>query len=120
MYTMAVDSKPSNQLTSLDRNVKLVLYLKSKVDFSVLKKLQAMKAYGGVDLELNTFLALALFGNLWLASCPSCLVPVMEVCNIQWMASWVYPTTDLNTVEKRNVFHCQELNPVSQILHSIA
>jgi hypothetical protein len=44
MYSMAVDSKPSNQLTSLDRNVKIVLYMKSKLDFPVLKKLQAMKA----------------------------------------------------------------------------
>jgi hypothetical protein len=54
-----------------------------------------MKTYGGVDVEINTFLTSALVGGEWSASLPGRFAP-----GTHWIGSLVDPGAGLDDVEK--------------------
>jgi hypothetical protein len=56
----------------------------------------AIKAYGGVDLQIHTFLTSSLAGVEWSASRTSRFTP-----STQWIGGWVDPRAGLDGVEKR-------------------
>jgi len=50
-----------------------------------------MKMYGGVEVQLHTFLASALGGGEWSASCPSHFTSGKESFGTHWLGGWVGP-----------------------------
>jgi hypothetical protein len=55
-----------------------------------------MIAYGGVDVQINIFMTLALAGGEWSASRPGRFTPASH-----WIGGWVDPRAGLEDVEKR-------------------
>jgi hypothetical protein len=70
----------------------------------------AMKTYGGVDVEIQLFLTLALLGGEWSASCPNCFIPKERAPGTQWIVSWVCCRTSLDDVERRKIYSYQGSN----------
>jgi hypothetical protein len=62
-----------------------------------------MKAYGGVDVKIHIFLALALAGGEWLASRPCCFTPRKRNPGTHWIRGWVDPRAGLDDLEKRKL-----------------
>jgi hypothetical protein len=57
-----------------------------------------MMAYGGEDIEIHIFFALALAGEEWSASRPGRFTP-----GTHWIGGWVGPRACLDEVKKRKV-----------------
>jgi hypothetical protein len=60
-----------------------------------------MKAYGGVDVQIQIFLTSALVGGEWSASHPSRFTSGESAPGTHWMRGWVDPRAGLEDVEKR-------------------
>jgi hypothetical protein len=52
-----------------------------------------------------------ILGSNWSASRPGCFTPGERAHGTQWIGCWVSPRASMEAVEKRNILHCQELNP---------
>jgi hypothetical protein len=66
----------------------------------------------GVEVQLHTFLTLALNGSEWSASRPNHFTLGERVPGTHWIRDWVGPTASLDMVTKRkNTCPCQESNP---------
>jgi hypothetical protein len=63
-----------------------------------------MKAYGGVDVEIQIFLTSALVGGEWSASRPGCFTPGERAPGTNWIGGWVDPRTGVDNVEKKKFF----------------
>jgi hypothetical protein len=59
-----------------------------------------MKAYGGVDVYFQVFLASALVGGQWSASRPGRFTPRESSLGTHWIGVWVGPRTGLDDMEK--------------------
>jgi len=59
-----------------------------------------MKMYGGVEVQLQTFVTLALNRGEQLASCPGHSTPRERVPDFLWTRGWVGPRASLDTVKK--------------------
>jgi hypothetical protein len=68
-----------------------------------------MKAYGGVDIQTHIFLASALVGGEWSASCLGCFTSGERAPSTHWIGGWVDPRASLDDVEKRNFLTLPEL-----------
>jgi hypothetical protein len=79
-----------------------------------------MKAYGGVDVEIHTFLNSALDGGKWSASRPGRFAPRERTPGIHWIGGWVDPRACLDDVEKRefSILLRLELRPLGRPAHS--
>jgi hypothetical protein len=62
-----------------------------------------MKTYGGMDIQINVFLTLALVGGEWLTSRPGCFTPVEGATGTHWIGGWVGPRTGMDDVEGRKI-----------------
>jgi hypothetical protein len=60
-----------------------------------------MKAYGGVDVQIQVFLTSAVVGDEWSASSPGRFTPGERVLCTHYVGSWVGPSAGLDDVEKR-------------------
>jgi hypothetical protein len=60
-----------------------------------------MKAYGGVDVQINIFLTSALAGSEWSASRPGRFTPGERALGTHWIRVWVDPRASLDDFEKR-------------------
>jgi hypothetical protein len=56
-----------------------------------------MKAYGGVDVEIHSFLTWALAGG----ECPGRFTPEERAPGTHWIGGWVDSISGLDNVEKR-------------------
>jgi hypothetical protein len=83
-------------------------YLKGNSEPVIIKK--HMKTYWGSGSIAPPFLTSALDGGEWLASCLCRFTPGEGACGTHWIGGWVGPRVGLDTVEKRKILHCQELN----------
>jgi hypothetical protein len=54
-----------------------------------------MKAYGGVDVEIQVFLTSALVGGNWSASRPGRFTPGGRASETHWIGGWVDPRAGL-------------------------
>jgi hypothetical protein len=61
----------------------------------------AMKAYGGVDVEIHIFLTSALVGGEWSASRTGRFTSGERAPSIRWIGGWVDPRVGLDDTEKR-------------------
>jgi hypothetical protein len=59
-----------------------------------------MKAYGGVDVHVHIFLALALVGGERSVSRPCRFTPGESAPDIHWVGAWVDPRIGLDDVDK--------------------
>jgi hypothetical protein len=64
----------------------------------------AMMTYGGMEIQLHTFLTLALDEGNWSASCHSHCTMGERACSTHWIGDWVGPRVGLDTVTKRNKY----------------
>jgi hypothetical protein len=60
-----------------------------------------MKAYGGVDVQIHTFLTSALDGGEWSASRPCRFTTRERAPGTHWIGGWVDPQASLDDMEKR-------------------
>jgi hypothetical protein len=60
-----------------------------------------MKAYGGVDVQIQVFLTSALVGGELSASRPVRFTPREKFPGTHWIGDWVGPRTGLHDMEKR-------------------
>jgi hypothetical protein len=60
-----------------------------------------MKAYGGVDVQINASLTLTLVGDEWSASRPGRFTSGERALGTHWIGGWVGPRTSLEDAEKR-------------------
>jgi hypothetical protein len=60
-----------------------------------------MKAYGGVDVQINVFLTSALVGGEWSVSRPGRFTPEERAPGIHWIGGWVGSRAGLDDMEKR-------------------
>jgi hypothetical protein len=60
-----------------------------------------MKAYGGADIEIHSFLTSALVGGEWSASRPGRFTPGERACGTHWIGGWVEPKVGMDDVERR-------------------
>jgi hypothetical protein len=61
----------------------------------------AMKAYGGMDVQIHIFLTSALAGGEWSASRPGRFTPRGKAPGTHWIRGWVGPRAGLDDLEKR-------------------
>jgi hypothetical protein len=61
---------------------------------------EAMKTYGGVDLEIHVFSTSALAGGEWSASRPGRYTPVERARCTHWIGGWVGPKSGRDDMEK--------------------
>jgi hypothetical protein len=54
-------------------------------------KHNAMKKYGGMDVQIQVFLSSALVGSEWLASRPGSLTPGEGAPGAHWIGGWLGP-----------------------------
>jgi hypothetical protein len=73
--------------------------LEVKVRLSLFKH-HAMKAYGGVNVQIHIFLTSALAGGEWSASRPGRFTPGQKAPGTHWIRGWVDPRASLDDVEK--------------------
>jgi len=72
-----------------------------------------MKAYGGVEVQLHSFLTSALDGGEWSTSRPSRFIPGKEP-PFPSIEGWVGPRVSLDVMEKREISRpCEEFHPGS-------
>jgi hypothetical protein len=57
-----------------------------------------MKAYGGMDVKMHTFLTSTLAGGEWTASRPGRFIPGERAPGTHWMRGWVGPRARLDDV----------------------
>jgi len=50
-----------------------------------------MNTYGGVEVQFQAFLTLALNGGVWSAFLLDCFTPTCRALNTHWMGGWVGP-----------------------------
>jgi hypothetical protein len=60
-----------------------------------------MKAYGGVDVQIQIFLASAIVGGEWSASCSSRFNPGEKFPSTNWIGGWLGPKAGLDDMDKR-------------------
>jgi hypothetical protein len=60
-----------------------------------------MKAYGGVDVQINIFLTPALVDDGWSASRPGRLSPKERTPSTHWTGGWVGPRVGLDPGEEK-------------------
>jgi len=62
-----------------------------------------MKTYGGVEVQLHTFLTSALDGDEWSTSRTGCFTPRERArdSTAHWIGGWVGPRASLDEVMKR-------------------
>jgi hypothetical protein len=60
-----------------------------------------MKAYGGVEVQIDIFLTSALAGGEWSALRPGRFTPGERAPDTHWIGGWVGPRAGLDDVEKR-------------------
>jgi hypothetical protein len=60
-----------------------------------------MKAYGGVRLQIHTFLTSALAGGKWSVSRPCRFAPGGRSPGSHWIGGWVRPRASLDDLNKR-------------------
>jgi hypothetical protein len=79
-----------------------------------------MKAYGGVDVQIQIFLTSALVGGEWSASRPSRFTPKERAPGNHWIGGWVDHRTGLNDMEKRKFLTLPglKLRPIGHPAHS--
>jgi hypothetical protein len=63
-----------------------------------------MKAYGGVDVQIDIFLTSVLFGDEWSALRPCRFTPWERAPGTHWIGVWVGPRAGKDDVEKRKFF----------------
>jgi hypothetical protein len=75
-----------------------------------------MKAEGGEDVWIHTFLTSALDGGEWTASHPGRFTPGERAPGTHWIGGWVGPRADLDDVEKRKFLTLpgSELRPLGR------
>jgi hypothetical protein len=56
-----------------------------------------------VELQLQTFFTIALYGDEWSISCPSHFRPRERAPGAHWIGGWVGPRASLNVVMKRKI-----------------
>jgi hypothetical protein len=61
-----------------------------------------MKAYGGVDVQIQIFLTSVLAGGEWSASLPGRITTGERDPGTHWIGGWVDPRASLDHVEKEN------------------
>jgi hypothetical protein len=59
-----------------------------------------MKAYGGVDVQIHTFLTSALVGGEWSPSRPGRFAPWERAPRTHWTGGWVDLRASLDDLEK--------------------
>jgi hypothetical protein len=75
-----------------------------------------MKAYGGLDVQSHIFLASALAGGEWSASCPGRFTPGERAPVTHWIGGWVNPRACPDDLEKTKLLILPglELRPLSR------
>jgi hypothetical protein len=68
-----------------------------------------MKAYGGVNVYIHTFVPPALVGGEWSASRHCRFISGERANGTRWIGSWVGPRAGLENVEKRKFLTQQGL-----------
>jgi hypothetical protein len=63
--------------------------------------LYAMKAYVGVDIQIQNFSTSALVAGVWSVSRPGRFTPGETAIGTYWIGGWVDPTAGLDGVDKR-------------------
>jgi hypothetical protein len=76
----------------------------------------AMKAYGGVDVQIHIFLTSALAVAEWSASRSGRSTLGERAPGTHWIGGWVDPRADLDNLDKRKFFTLPglELRPLSR------
>jgi hypothetical protein len=69
-----------------------------------------MKAYGGVQVEIDIFLTSALVGGEWSASRPCHFTPGERVPDTRWLGGWVGPESVWMTSRKENSWPYRDSN----------
>jgi hypothetical protein len=73
------------------------MFVESLVNFNIIySRYHAMKACGGVDVQIHIFLTSALARGEWSASRPGRFTPVTH-----WIGGWMDPRAGLDDLEKR-------------------
>jgi hypothetical protein len=62
-----------------------------------------MKAYGGVDVQINMFLTSAVVGGEWSASRPGRFTSWERASDTHWIGGWVGSRDGLDDVERRKL-----------------
>jgi hypothetical protein len=62
-----------------------------------------MKAYEGVDVQIQIFLTSAIVGGEWSASHPGRFTPRERTRGTHWLGGWVDPRAGLDDVTKRKI-----------------
>jgi hypothetical protein len=63
----------------------------------------AMNSYGEMEVQLQVFFALTLNGGEWSVSRPDRFTSGERDAGTNFTEGWVYPTTGLDVVAKRNI-----------------
>jgi hypothetical protein len=83
-------------------NFRNVVYAyKNKGNFVPMLKHYAMKAYGGVDVQIHVLLTFALVGGKWSASCACRFNPGERSPSTHLLGGWVGPRAGLGGMKKR-------------------
>jgi hypothetical protein len=69
-----------------------------------------MKAYGGLDLRLHSFLTFSLDEREWSASRLDCFTLEKAAPNNRWLGGWVGPSSCLGFREGKTVFSLSGIN----------
>jgi hypothetical protein len=79
-----------------------------------------MKAYWGVDVEIQIYLTWALDRSEWSASRPGRFTPGERASGANWVGGWVDPRASLDDVEKRKflIIPGFELRPIGRAARS--
>jgi hypothetical protein len=81
-----------------------------------------MKAYGGVDVQIQIFLTSALVGCEWSASRPGRFTPREGAPGTYLIGGWVGPRAGLDDVEKRKFLTLPgfELRPLGRLARGLS
>jgi hypothetical protein len=80
----------------------------------------AIKAYGGVGVQIQIFLTSALVGGEWSASRPDRFTPGKRAPSTHWIGGWVGPRAGLDDAENRKFLTLPglELRPLGRAARS--
>jgi hypothetical protein len=79
-----------------------------------------MKAYGGIDVWIHTFLTSALDGGEWSGSRPCCFTPGERAPGTHWIGGWVDPRAGLDDVEKRKFLTYRDSNSDPSVVQPVS
>jgi hypothetical protein len=69
--------------------------------------LHAMKAYGGVEVQLHAFLTSVIHGREWSSARPGRFTPGKNP-GTHWIRGWVGSSVGLDVLEHREMHECQQ------------